>query len=172
MSSPPPPDGQPAAGRARQIAAAIAAAIVIAVPAEGFRRTSYLDVAKVWTACWGSTSDIIPGRTYSMDECRARLASDMQTAVETVERCAPGLPVMALAALSDAVFNLGGTVVCDTSQSTLARHLRAGRIDEACRELPKWSKARVAGVLVVLPGLVKRREAEMQLCLRWRETTS
>jgi hypothetical protein len=93
------------------------------------------------------------------------MTADMRHAVETVDRCAPNLPPHVLAAFSDAAFNLGGAAVCDIRISTMARYLRAGRIDDACKELPKWSKARVGGVLVTLPGLLKRRQKEMELCL-------
>jgi GH24 family phage-related lysozyme (muramidase) len=50
--------------------------------------------------------------------------------------------------------------------STAARYLRAGKLKEACNELPKWDKARVAGVLVSLPGLTKRRALEKETCLQ------
>ena len=43
--------------------------------------------------------------------------------------------------------------------------LKAGDIPGACRQLPRWNRATVAGQSVVLPGLTKRRQAEMELCL-------
>lgn len=133
---------------------------------EGIRQTAYRDPGPgTITVCYGSTTDVDPRKIYSLDECRDRLDRDMLSAVETVERCAPGLPPNVLASLADAAYNLGPRIVCDRESSTLARHLAAGRIDDACRELPRWSRARVAGVMVTLPGLVKRREAEMRLCL-------
>jgi GH24 family phage-related lysozyme (muramidase) len=33
-------------------------------------------------------------------------------------------------------------------------------------QLPRWNKARIAGVAVALPGLTKRRNAEMTLCMK------
>src|SRR5574343_1268416 len=142
---------------------ATVAAIAIAVPAEGIRQISYGDIAQpsLLTVCYGETHDVVPGKVYSIAECKAMLNTSMQQAVETVEKCRPGLPVHTLAAFADAVYNMGPTVACDTRRSTAARMLADGRIGEACMELLKWTKARVAGVMVELPGLKKRRRAEV-----------
>lgn len=144
---------------------AFALAIPFAMAAEGIRQVAYVDPPGILTTCWGSTTDVERGRFYTLDECRARLDTDMNNALDIVERCVPGLPERPLAAFADAVFNLGGTIVCDTEKSTAARYLKAGRIEDACRELPKWSKAKILGQYVTLPGLAKRRRAEMSLCL-------
>jgi len=85
----------------------------------------------------------------------------MRVAINTVEKCVPGLPDNVLAAFADAVYNMGPKIACDTSKSTAARLLKAGKIEEACKQLPKWNKA--GGV--PLPGLTKRRNAEMEVCL-------
>jgi lysozyme len=151
------------AGKRAAAIAAIAASL--AVPFEGLRQYAYYDPPGILTVCYGHTGDVIKGRKYSVEECNALLSSDMLDAVLAVERCAPGLPVDTAAALSDAVFNLGPKVVCDTKASTLARKLKAGDVRGACEQLPRWDKARVAGVMVSLPGLTKRRAAEKQLCL-------
>ena len=147
---------------------ATVAAIAIAVPAEGIRQIAYGDIAQpsLLTVCYGETHDVVPGKVYSIAECKAMLNTSMQQAVETVEKCRPGLPVHTLAAFADAVYNMGPTVACDTRRSTAARMLADGRIGEACMELLKWTKARVAGVMVELPGLKKRRKAEVTLCMR------
>jgi len=80
--------------------------------------------------------------------------------------CVPGLPPQTLAAFTDAAYNLGPAIACDQSRSTAARLLAAGKLREACDQLPRWSRAKVAGVSVELPGLVKRRHAERELCLQ------
>lgn len=145
---------------------ALAAAVALAIPAEGLRQVAYYDPPGILTVCYGSTTHVEKGKVYSLEECRARLDADMTAAVETVERCAPGLPENTMAAFADAVYNLGPKVACDTKNSTAARHLKAGRIGDACAQLPRWNKARVAGVMVELPGLTKRRQAEFTLCMR------
>lgn len=153
----------PPKGKRLAVAAALAAAI--AIPAEGLRQFAYYDPPGVLTVCYGSTSDVQRGRKYSLDECRARLDADMLHAVRVVEICQPGLPEPVLAAFADAVYNLGPTVACDVKRSTAARLLMRDDYAGACNQLPRWNKARVAGVMVELPGLSRRREQERLLCL-------
>lgn len=147
------------------IAAALAAAL--AIPAEGLRQVTYYDPPGILTACRGHTGpDVHAGVRYSLEQCDVWLTNDMRAAVVKVDACAPGLPVEVLAAFSDAAFNAGPAIACDTAKSTAARYLRAGQLRAACDQLPRWDKARVAGVLVTLPGLSKRRAAERKLCLK------
>lgn len=158
----------PAGIRKKRLAVAAALATAIAVPAEGLRQWAYDDIAEptLLTVCYGHTGgDVKKGVKYSMDECKALLSKDMLTAMEAVDRCHPNLPVPVLAAFGDAVYNMGPTIACNKEKSYAARHLYAGNYAAACNELPKWNKARVAGVLVALPGLTKRRAAEQALCL-------
>lgn len=147
-----------------RLLAAAALATAIAIPAEGLRQYAYRDPPGILTVCYGTTGkDVVVGKKYSLQECKAFLDRDMLRAVQTVEKCQPGLPENVLAAFSDAVYNLGPSVACE---STAARLLRSGDIQGACRQLPRWVFANVAGVNVKLPGLVKRRNAEMALCLQ------
>jgi GH24 family phage-related lysozyme (muramidase) len=143
----------------------LALAVAIAAPAEGLRRMAYNDPVGIATICYGSTEGVQPGQQASLRDCHARLSVDMLKAIEQVEACVPGLPEHMLAAWADAVFNIGPRIVCDTSTSRAARLLKDGLLIEACEELPKWNKARVAGALVPLPGLTARRERERTLCL-------
>lgn len=61
-----------------------------------------------------------------------------------------------LAAISDFTYNLGSTRLAG---STLRKKLNRGDIEGAKKELRKW----VRGGGSTLPGLVKRREAEINL---------
>lgn len=151
--------------RSKRLGLAAAVATALAIPAEGLRQVAYYDPPGILTVCYGSTTDVQKGKVYSLTECRARLDKDMTQAVETVERCAPGLPVNVLAAFSDAVYNLGPTIACDKQKSTAARLLASGSWAAACDQLPRWDKARVGGVMVSLPGLTKRRGYERDVCL-------
>ena len=150
----------------KRISVALAIATAIAAPAEGLRQWAYKCPAGVVTVCYGHTGSVIRGKKYTLDECKALLDADMLKAVQEVEQCQPGLPPEVLAAFADATFNIGSRVACDTRQSTAARKLKAGDYRGACNELPKWDKARVAGVLVALPGLTKRRAREREICLQ------
>ena len=148
----------------RRRAAAAALATALAIPAEGLRQVAYYDPPGILTVCYGSTTAVLAGKVYSLAECRERLDRDMMDAVLMVDRCAPGLPEQALAAFADAVYNIGPKIVCSQSQSTAARMLAAGDLRGACGQLSRWDRARVAGVMVPLPGLTKRRAAERALC--------
>ena len=151
--------------KAKRRTAAASLAVAIAIPAEGLRQWAYYDPPGVLTVCYGSTTAVEKGRKYSLDECKARLDDDMRAAIAQVDACAPGLPVPVLAAFGDAVYNIGPKIACDTAHSTAARLLKAGDIEGACRQLPRWDKASVGGVMVSLPGLTKRRAKEMDLCM-------
>lgn len=148
----------------KAIAAVLATAI--AIPAEGLRQWAYRDPVGIPTICFGSTVGVKLGDFRTIPECKAMLTKEMDHVIEAVDRCRPGLPPEVLAAFSDAAYNLGEHIACDGKRSTAARMLAAGDIAGACNQLPRWSKAKVAGVLIDLPGLVKRREMERQLCLR------
>ena len=160
---------QARSGMSNRRKAASAAALVataIAIRSEGIKLTPYYDPPRILTVCEGHTGpDVIAGRTYSLAECDAFLTADMRKAIAAVQRCAPDAPVNVLAAFGDATYNMGPTIACNTAQSTAARLLAAHQYEAACRELPRWSKARVAGVMVTLPGLTKRRATEMAVCL-------
>lgn len=147
-------------------AMAMALATAIAIPAEGLRQYAYYDPPGILTVCYGHTgADVVKGKKFNMDACKALLNQDMTAAIDTVERCVPGLPVETLAAFGDAVYNLGPKIVCNTKQSTAARYLQAGKVRAACEQLPRWDKASVLGVMVALPGLTKRRATEREMCL-------
>lgn len=149
-------------------ASAIAALAAFVLPEEGTRYTPYYDPPGILTVCQGHTgADIIKNKRYTSAECYKFLTEDAKEALEIVAECVPHeLPPNVLIAFSDAVFNLGPKVACSTADSYAARYLRAGNFKAACNELPKWNKARVAGVLVPLPGLTKRRLREQQFCLQ------
>lgn len=147
-------------------ATAAVIAMAIAAPAEGLRQYAYYDPPGILTVCRGHTGpDVVAGKKYSLAECDKFFTDDMRHAIETVERCVPGLPVPVLAAFGDATFNIGHRIACDLKTSTAARKLKAGDLRGACEELPKWNKARLLGVMVSLPGLTTRRERERSLCL-------
>lgn len=67
-------------------------------------------------------------------------------------------------ALTSFVYNVG---IGAFSRSTLLRKLNAGAPrSEVAAEFDKWNKGRVRGILVELPGLTRRRNAEKQLFLK------
>lgn len=150
---------------AQRKAAALTIATALAIPAEGLRQWAYRDPVGLPTICFGSTQGVKMGDFRTVPECKALLTKEMQNAVSAVDTCRPGLPINVLAAFSDSVYNLGPTIACESTRSTAARLLAAGRYDEACEQLPRWNRAKVMGVSVPLPGLTKRREIARQVCL-------
>ncbi len=150
----------------KRIASALTIAVALAIPAEGLRQYAYDDTGGILTVCRGHTgADIHKGAFYSLEQCEQFMNADMRKAVLIVEHCVQGLPAPVLGAFADVVYNEGPTVSCNKNLSHAARYLASNQLELACRELPKWNKAKVAGQLVVLPGLTKRRNAEMQKCL-------
>ena len=151
----------------KKAAIVIVIASSVALPAEGLFTRWYFDPVGIATVCAGHTgADIDRNKTYTRDECMGLLSKDMANAVRIVDACVPGLPIGVLAAFSDATFNLGPTIVCDKARSTAARLLAAGKLREACDQLPRWRFAKIAGQLVPLSGLTKRREREREICLK------
>ena len=150
----------------QRAAIAAVAATLLAAPAEGVRQVVYYDPPGIPTVCFGHTgADVDKSKVYSLDECKALLDADMLKAVSQVDACRPGLPDSVLIAFSDAAFNMGPTIACNSAKSTAARLLDAGDYAAACRQLPRWNKAKIAGVYVALPGLTKRRNLDMDHCL-------
>ena len=154
---------------AQRKAAALTIATALAIPAEGLRQWAYRDPAQgIPTICFGSTAGVKMGDFRTVAECKALLTNEMYEAVSAVESCRPGLPINVLAAFADAAYNIGPHIACDSTRSTAARLLAAGKYAEACEQLPRWNRAKVMGVSVPLPGLTKRREMERQVCLGGR----
>lgn len=159
-----------------RVVGATAAGVVLAVaPAvawfEGMIPYTYVDPVGIPTACGGETGPhIVLGQTYTMEQCLQMLDASLWRHWRGLERCisADVTPAQAQALLSW-TYNVGVGAAC---RSTLARMLNAGApAAQWCHQLMRWTKARVMGVLVDLPGLVKRRRAELAMCLdggEWR----
>jgi lysozyme len=117
------------------------------------------------------------GSRIDLNEC----AVTMQTAPMTTDQCEQLLEMVLgqfvdavnsivtvdltqhqFDALVDFAYNAG---VGNLKSSTLLKYVNAGNFDAAANEFPKWNKARQNGVLVALPGLTRRRNAERTLFL-------
>jgi GH24 family phage-related lysozyme (muramidase) len=144
----------------------LAIATAMAAPMEGLRQYAYYDPPGILTVCYGSTTDVVKSKKYSLEECKTRLDSDMLKAIDIVGRCTAGkeLTINQTVAFSDMVYNIGSKPVCDQKKSTLARKLSTNDILGACNEIYKWNKASVGGMMIALPGLTQRRNKEAELC--------
>ena len=140
------------------------AAIELAKRFEGFHRLPradpgrahpYICPAGFWTIGYGHLCD--PAHPpISVVEAEVYLARDLQTALAATLRYCPVLatePEERLAAIVDFTFNLG---VGRLQTSTLRRRVNQQDWVAAGMELRRW----IYGGGKVLPGLVKRREAE------------
>jgi len=157
----------PRPSAAKRSAGIVAAVVALAGPAEGIRHYAYFDPPGVLTVCEGHTGpDVVARRYYSDGECYALTQADAGKAVAKVLACAPEAPDSVAVAFGDAAFNLGPAIACDRTKSTAARLLYAHQWVGACEQLIRWDKAKVAGFMVALPGLTKRRALERDVCLR------
>ncbi len=153
----------PATLRGRLVAAAGAGAVALAVPLvawyEGYRPSAYLDPVGIPTICYGHTATASLGQTKSRDECDQLLAGDLGDAFAALDRHVEvPLPETTRAALASWAYNVGEGAF---ARSTLLRLLNAGDVRGACEQLPRWVYAKGRK----LPGLVKRRQSERELCL-------
>jgi lysozyme len=124
---------------------------------EGLRLRAYYCPAGVLTCGYGSTGpDIRPDTRWTVEMAEARMRSDVLRFVMATRTLCPAAEGRELAALADFAYNLGATRL---ASSTLRRRYNAGDKPGTRAELRKW----VRGGGRVLPGLVRRREAEAAL---------
>ena len=139
----------------RLIAAIGGAAVALAVPLvqkyEGTVLRSYRDPVNVLTSC--------TGQTFTREQCEEMLYKDLAKHADALSCVRAPLTDAQRAAFLSFAFNVGDDAFC---RSTLVRKANAGDMDGACAELSRWTYA--GGKQ--LPGLVKRRAAERQLCER------
>jgi lysozyme len=134
---------------------------------EGCRLTAYRCPAGVPTIGYGATvfngAKVRMGMTITQEQANQQLSHDMQVYWEDALKWSPSLVNASpsrQAAIIDFTFNCG---VGNYHISSLLKSVNAGNWSQASRDILRWNKARVKGVLKVLPGLVRRREAESRL---------
>lgn len=131
---------------------------------EGFSAVAYRCPAGVWTIGYGHTKDVKQGDRISVDDAIKLLVQDLNDAGEHVERLIHvPLGENQYAALCSFTLNVGPTALIE---STLREKLNQGDYDAVPEQLMRWTKATVDGRKVVLPGLVRRRAAEVALWLK------
>lgn len=148
-----------AAGIGGAALAALALAVATIGPWEGKRNEPYRDPIGVLTVCYGETR--VPMRRYSDAECWAMLEVAAAGFLEGVRRRNPGIAQHPhqWAAHTSFAYNVGlGTY----GRSSVARLFEQGRQADACRFMGRYVYA--GGQR--LRGLVRRRAAETELCLR------
>lgn len=151
---------QPSAALIACVGAACAMILVNTVPKyEGVRYVGYVDPVGIPTKCMGDTSNVVVGQTYSVADCMDSLSKQLIEHAQPVLACTPDLanrPEQLSAAVSLA-YNIGAGAYCN---SNIAKAFNAGNWLAACKLFPEYDMA--GGK--VLPGLVTRRNDEMQTC--------
>ncbi len=125
---------------------------------EGLRLTAYQDSVGIWTIGYGHTgTDVHPALSITQEQATELLTQDVSSAVAHVNRLVTiELTQNQFDALVDFVLNAG----CGNfAASTLLHKLNANDLQGAAAEFCKWCHAGK----IVLPGLLKRRQAEMAL---------
>ena len=129
---------------------------------EGCYLRAYRCPAGVWTIGFGHTSamgapEVVPGMVITREEALTILQNDLRIVEQQVLRAVQvKLTQGQFDALVSFVFNVG---IGNFRRSTLLRFLNRGRYDAVAPQLMRWTRA--GGK--VLPGLIKRRRAEVAL---------
>ncbi|WP_193090082.1 lysozyme [Advenella sp. FME57] len=146
--------------KSKVVGGVVAAAVALVATWEGRSLVAYLDPVGIPTICDGYTHGVKMGDTATPEKCDELTSEEVKKALAVVDESVPRqLPDGARVALASFVYNVGAGAY---SGSTLLRKLRAGDIVGACRELPRWVYAGGRK----LRGLVRRRNAEMKICLQ------
>ena len=130
---------------------------------EGLRLKSYKCPSGIWTVGYGHTGkDVNPGMTITREEAEALLKKDIELFEIGVEKVIDEnitLTSNQFSALVSFSFNVG---LENFKKSTLLKLINSGHKDDLeliHKQFSRWVYANKK----VLPGLVKRREAEFKL---------
>ena len=132
---------------------------------EGFRSNAYRPLAEdVPTIGWGSTrhpdgTPVKMGETITREKALSYLKNDTQKFVNQMVSCVK-VPVSQgeFDAFVSLTYNIGPSAFC---RSTLVKKLNQYDYEGACKEIMKWSYFKGKQ----LPGLVKRRQQEYNVCI-------
>lgn len=130
------------------------------MPFEGDHPKPYYDPPHVATDCFGHTQGVKITDRPTEKDCLIFLSNDTMAAEAEVDRDVKiKISNDTRAAFISFVFNVGGGTF---RRSTMLKKLNAGDIIGACDQLNRWVYDTKGEKL---PGLVKRRAGERQLCL-------
>lgn len=150
-------------GNKRRVAAAtlVGSSIALATIAffEGYRENAYRDPVGIPTIGYGETKGVKMGDKTTPKKAMEQLVISADEHGQGMARCIK-VPISQneYDAYLSFTYNVGVGSFC---RSTLVKKLNAQDYEGACKELLNWNKAGGR----VLPGLVKRRKEEYDLCL-------
>jgi lysozyme len=126
---------------------------------EGCQLTSYQDTGDVWTIGYGHIDGVVEGMTISQAQADQLLSADTlhTSSIATTLPAGIALAQHQFDAMVSLAFNIGSRAF---RTSTVLRQHRAGNYAAAADAFLMWDKDHHDGQLVVVPGLLKRREIE------------
>lgn len=126
---------------------------------EGYRSEAYKDTVGVTTIGYGETAGVKMGDKTTPERALVQLLESTEKHADAIRQCIH-VPLYQheFDAYISLAYNIGTGAFC---RSTLVKKLNAKDYAGACEEIRRWNKA--GGK--VLPGLVKRREAEYRMCM-------
>jgi len=138
-------------------------ALQLVEDSEGLSLTAYQDPAGVWTIGYGHTPSF-SGQSITLGYAQVLLKNDLAHFEMGVTNLTHDVPTSdnQYSAMVDFAYNLGLGAL---GGSTLLRLHRRGDYLDAANEFLKWDHAHVDGQLVVLRGLLIRRQKEQMLYL-------
>ncbi|MCM7880591.1 lysozyme [Enterobacter asburiae] len=130
--------------------------------AESCRRDPYVCPAGVLTDGMGNTHGVKLGTVKSDQQIAVEWEKNILDAESCVNRYANGknLSDNTFSAVTSITFNVGCPTMKQSTMFALFREHKSAW-PSACNQFPRW----VYAGKTILPGLVKRRDAEKQLCL-------
>ncbi len=131
---------------------------------EGYYPRPYRDIVGVLTVCYGETEGIKATDNFTKEQCKSKLALKLPRYWFEIERCMGPAVVAKLTdnmkvAFTSGAYNFGSGAFC---KSSIVRRLKAGDYEGACEALLAFNRA---GGRVVR-GLVNRRNAEYEVCMK------
>lgn len=157
-----------AAGGALALAIGLFAVLEGYGPKDGDRYKSYVDIAGVTTICIGHTGpEVKIGQTLSKAQCDEIARADLATAFAAEDKYIVRVEELDPWVRGAAALFIANVGVEAFRTSSFLRLLNERKISAACNSLLLWTKARAGpqGALVVVRGLINRRQAERSLCL-------
>ena len=126
---------------------------------EGYRSEAYKDTVGIPTLGFGETAGVKMGDKTTPERALVQLLESTEKHADAIRQCIH-VPLYQheFDAYISLAYNIGTGAFC---KSTLVKKLNQGDYTGACNEIRRWNKA--GGK--VLPGLVKRREAEYEMCM-------
>jgi lysozyme len=126
---------------------------------EGLRTVAYQDAVGIWTGCYGETKGIHPEDRWTVEQCKEKLGTRVEEFGRGVDRCVTvPIPATRKAAYTSLAYNVGVEAFC---KSSIVRKANAGDAEGSCDAMLLYVYAKG----IKLPGLVKRRQKERELCL-------